>query len=198
MKKLILTFDDGPDSRYTSKFLDIIKDEQIKATFFVVASNALKNQSIIERMKQENICIGLHSLRHTHPYLCGYYATKRDFEHSINIMKKLGCNIKFYRPPWGKPNIYTKKFLLKHGLHMVLWDVMVGDWKARSTPESIVDRIEKQVFDGAIICLHDSGDKYGGAKGAPLNTIDALKIVIPRLKKKGYKFITMEELYKDE
>lgn len=195
MKRLILTFDDGPDLRYTAKFLDIIKDEKIKATFFVVADNALNNPNLIERMKRENICIGLHSLRHIHPYLCGYRATEQDFQQSMDIMKELGCNVKFYRPPWGKPNLYTRRFLLKHNLHMVLWDVMARDWSARSTPELIARRIEKRVFDGAIICLHDSGDRYGGDKDAPFNTIDALKIVIPNLKKKGYEFITVEEFY---
>lgn len=198
MKRLILTFDDGPDQRYTAEFLNIIKDEGIKATFFVVADNARKNPELIDRMKRENICIGLHSLRHTHPYLCGCRTTERDFEQSLTIMKQLGCTIKFYRPPWGKPNLYTKKFLRKNNLKLVLWDVMAGDWKARSTPELIARKVEENVFDGAIICLHDSGDKYGGAKGAPNRTIDALKIVIPKLKKKGYTFITVEELYQNE
>jgi peptidoglycan-N-acetylglucosamine deacetylase len=85
-----------------------------------------------------------------------------------------------------------------NNLQMVLWDIMVGDWKARMTPEKIAQIIEKKVFDGAIICLHDSGDKYGGAKDAPFNTIDALKIIIPKLKQEEYEFVTVEEFYKKE
>ena len=78
---------------------------------------------------------------------------------------------------------------------MVLWDVMVGDWKAGNTPEIMAKKIEKKIFDGAIICLHDGCEKYGGATGAPFNTIEALKIVIPKLKEEGYEFVTVEEFF---
>ena len=107
----------------------------------------------------------------------------------------MNCNISFYRPPWGARTFLTRMFLKRHNLKMVLWDVMVGDWKADFPPQKLADRILKKVYDGAILCLHDGCEKYGGAKGAPFNTIDALRLVIPRLKEEGYNFITVEEFY---
>ena len=63
-KVLYLTFDDGPDEKYTAKLLDLLKKHNIKATFFVVASFARNNPQIIDRMKKENHCIGLHSFEY--------------------------------------------------------------------------------------------------------------------------------------
>jgi peptidoglycan/xylan/chitin deacetylase (PgdA/CDA1 family) len=80
---------------------------------------------------------------------------------------------------------------------MILWDVMAEDWKAGNTPEIIAGKIEKRIFDGAVICLHDGCEKYGGAKGAPNQTIEALKLVLPKLKREGYQFITVEEYLKN-
>ncbi len=195
MKKLVLTFDDGPSTVYTEKLLDLLKEENIKATFFVVAQNAQEAPAVIQRMKREGHCIALHSLEHRHAFLCTYHYMKKDFAKSLNILRDLHCPVKFYRPPWGVRNMFTKYFIQKYHLHMVLWNIMTGDWKAHTTPEMIADRIHKNAFDGAIVCLHDGCEKNGGAKGAPNHTIDALKAAIPRLKKEGYKFVTVEEYY---
>lgn len=198
MKKLVLTFDDGPSQVYTEELLDVLKINKIKATFFVVANNAIEFPDIIERIKAEGHCIALHSLEHRHALLCGYHYMKRDFSKSLELLGALNCNIHFYRPPWGVRNLFTKGFVKKHNLKMVLWDIMAGDWKASSTAQMIADRIENKVFDGAVICLHDGCEKYGGAKGAPLHTIDALKYEIPRLKEMGYEFVTVEEYFSYE
>jgi peptidoglycan/xylan/chitin deacetylase (PgdA/CDA1 family) len=120
---------------------------------------------------------------------------KHDFSKSFELLQSMHCPVHFYRPPWGVRNMFTKSFVNKYHLHMVLWDIMAGDWKAGSTPGMIADRIEKKVFDGAVICLHDGCEKYGGAKGAPNHTIDALSFVLPKLKKDGYEFVTVEEYY---
>ena len=195
MKRLVLTFDDGPDPVYTKKVLDILKDNKVKASFFVVAENAASYPELIDRIKKEGHCVALHSLEHRHALLCGYYYMKYDFSKSMELLQKLDCDVKFYRPPWGARNLFTGAFVKKYNLTMVLWDVMVGDWKADATPELLAQRITKKVHDGAVICLHDGCEKYGGAKGAPFNTIDALKLVIPKLKEEGYDFVTVEEFY---
>lgn len=195
MKRLVLTFDDGPNPIYTQKVLDILKDTRTRATFFVVAKQAAQYPNLIYRMQKEGHSIGLHSLEHRHAYVSSYSYMKYDFSESMELLKDLQCDIKYYRPPWGARNLFTGSFIKKHHLKMVLWDVIVGDWKASKTPEIIAKNILKKVFDGAIICLHDGGENYGGDKGTPFNTIDALKMVIPKLKEEGYEFVTVEEYY---
>jgi len=198
MKRLLLTFDDGPNPLYTENLLDVLNAEKIRATFFVVAKNAAASPAIIDRMKREGHCIALHSLEHRHAYLSGYRYMRYDFSKSMELLQRMDCDIKFYRPPWGVRNIFTKKFVNKYNLTMVLWDVMAQDWKSGSTADMIANKIMKSVFDGAIICLHDGGENYGGAKGAPFHTIDALKMVIPKLKEEGYEFITVEDYFRYE
>lgn len=197
MKRLVLTFDDGPDVKYTGRLLDLLKKEGMKATFFVVAKNAAACPELIQRMKKEGHCIAFHSLEHRHAYLCSYRYMKHDFSKSLELLQNMNCPVKFYRPPWGARNIFTKRFVNQYHLHMILWDVMAEDWKAGNTPEIIAGKIEKRIFDGAVICLHDGCEKYGGAKGAPNQTIEALKLVLPKLKREGYQFITVEEYLKN-
>lgn len=198
MKRLVLTFDDGPNPLYTPKLLDLLKNTQVKATFFVVAKDAILYPELIERMKREGHGIALHSLEHRHALLCGYSYTKYDFSNSLKLLKSLHCDIKYFRPPWGVRNLFTKRFVKKHNLHMVLWDVMVGDWKLRNTPKMLAGRIHKKVFDGAIICLHDGGERHGGDNNSPFHTIKALRMVIPRLKEEGYEFVTVGEYFGHE
>lgn len=195
MKQLVLTFDDGPDPIYTKEILNLLKNENIKATFFVVAENAEKYPELIHCIKKDGHCIALHSLNHRHALLSSYHYMKYDFSRSLELLQSMNCNIKFYRPPWGARNIFTGKLVKRHNLTMVLWDVMVGDWKANHTSNLLADRILRKVFPGAIICLHDGCEKYGGAKNATPITIDALKSVLPKLKEEGYNFITVEEFY---
>lgn len=198
MKKLVLTFDDGPNPAYTEKMLDLLKDEKIKASFFVVARSAVRYPELIKRMKKEGHCVALHSLEHRHALLCGYSYTKYDFSESLKLMKSLNCKIKYFRPPWGARNLFTGKFVKEHNLKMILWDVMAGDWKSGSTPEKIAVKILEKVFDGAVVCLHDGGENYGGAPQAPLHTMDALRMIIPKLREEGYEFVTVEEYMQNE
>ncbi|UWD50063.1 polysaccharide deacetylase family protein [Clostridioides difficile] len=192
--KIALTFDDGPDKRYTEKLLDVLKENDIKAMFFVVAKNAEKEHEIIKRMLRENHVVGLHSLEHKNAWLYSYNYVKKDFIESKNIMKNLGVDVNYYRPPWGHTNIFSNQFVKKYNLNMILWDVMAEDWSKDSTVEIIVNKLIDRTKENSIICLHDAGENSGGAVGAPERTIEALKIAIPKLKASGFKFVTPERM----
>ncbi|QZY56390.1 polysaccharide deacetylase family protein [Crassaminicella profunda] len=188
-KQIALTFDDGPDPRYTHELLDLLKDYNIQATFFLVAEKSLKNRDILERIIHEGHSIGLHSLSHKHAWLSMPFETKKDFEKSMKIFKELKVNLKFFRPPWGTFNILTQYFAKKLGLETILWSINGRDWSSQVTSKEIAKRIMNYIQDGDIILLHDSG----GAEGAPKRTLEALKEIIPKLKNDGYKFVTIDE-----
>ncbi len=192
--EIMLTFDDGPDERYTNNLLDVLKENQIKATFFVVAENAKNNPEIIYRMHKEGHTIALHSLEHKNALFYSYKYTKKDFKNSIEIMKNFNYQINYYRPPWGHSNIFTNFFVKKYNLKMILWDVMAEDWSKYATVDSISSKLILRTDRNSIICLHDAGENSGGAFDAPLKTIEALSTVLPKLKLVGYKFITPERL----
>ena len=189
-KNIYLTFDDGPDATYTNELLDLLKDENIKATFFVVANSAKENKKVIDRMIAEGHQIGLHSLEHKSAMVKGIRYTKNDLCKSIEIMKELNIPISYYRPPWGHINIATLCLVKKNNLKLVLWDVMTGDWKLNRTCADIKSSIINQTQNGDIICLHDAR----GSEGAPKKTILALTEAIPMLKS-NYNFELLDKIY---
>lgn len=188
--EIALTFDDGPDSRYTPKLLDLLKEHGVKASFFVVAENAVENQDIFFRMIEEGHSVGLHSLNHRSAWLSFPWQTQADFSKSVKLFKKLGVNIKFFRPPWGKFNILTQYNADKHNLKTILWSLSAKDWSRFVTSNDIKNSIVDNIKAGDIIVLHDSN----GAEGAPLRTIDALNEAIPKLKEMGYNFVIVDKI----
>lgn len=190
-KILYLTFDDGPDTVYTNKLLDLLDEQQIPATFFMVAESAKKHPEIIERMKKSGYSIGVHSQKHQSAMLQMIGKTGKDLKNSMEIMDKMGVDMKGYRPPWGHLNLASLYWIKKLHLNLVFWDVMAQDWSADETSDSICNKILRRVFPGAVICLHDGR----GENGAPGRTIEALKKAIPLLKKQGYTFCKVEEKY---
>lgn len=190
-KYMCLTFDDGPDEKYTEQLLNLLKKYNIKATFFIVATFAKNNSNIIERIKEEGHTIGLHSLEHKNGLITSPIYTDKDFKDSLDIMKNLNIRVKFFRPPWGHINLRTLINLKKYNLKLVLWDVIIGDWKGDITSDEIANRLLKESRNKSIICLHDGR----GENDAPLRTIQALEKIIPIWLGEGYKFVKVEELY---
>lgn len=152
--EIFLTFDDGP-SEYTEELLDLLKEYEVKATFFCVARFAKKYPEIIERMKEEGHTIALHSLKHKNAMLQIPTEVKKDIKESLEIMKSFGLDVKLYRPPWGDCNLSLLKALKKEGLRLVLWDVMAEDWEKQASYMTIADKLLSRTGAGDIICLHD-------------------------------------------
>lgn len=189
-KDLYLTFDDGVDKKYTMEVLKVLKEFEISATFFVVASFAAENPKIVARMKEDGHLIGFHSLNHENEILQMPLKVKKDFIKGIDILKKLGVKVKYFRPPWGHFSLAGIKEIKKFNLKIVLWDVIVQDWEADTDAETIAKKLLDKTTKGNIICLHDGR----GKNEAPKRTIEALKIVLPIWKSQGYIFKTVEEL----
>jgi len=189
-KVLYLTFDDGPSSRYTPQLLDLLKEYQIKASFFTVAQSAADNPELIARMKAEGHLIGIHSVRHQNALFRGGHFTYRDLNQSVRTLAHLGCHVHYYRPPWGHLNLFTLYFLHRMNLHLVFWDVMAEDWEGDTTSGAIYDKILSRIYPGAMICLHDGR----GGNEAPGRTLEALKKALPELLESGYEFRTVDTI----
>lgn len=194
MKDIVLTFDDGPDSRYTPVLLDLLRYENIPAAFFVVGNHAKAHPDLIRRMIDEGHTIGGHTMTHKNLLLSSPSYIHDDFAACAALHKNLtGEPLHYFRPPWGINTPLTGKYVRKYGLTQVLWDVMAQDWEAQASATSIVEKIKTRVFDGAVLCLHDAGEDTGGAKGAPMKMIESLIYIIPWLKSQGYHFITLDQ-----
>ena len=188
-KRVMLSFDDGPDPRYTGRLLDILKANNIHATFFVVAEKAYKNPDLIRRIIDEGHLVGLHSLEHRDAWCESPAYQKRDIESGLEILKELGCDVSFYRAPWGHLNLTSLILAKKYGLKIILWSVMAQDWEKNSTALRVLGRLTKRTTNGSVLCLHDSGCGKAAAEGAPAHTIEAVSLFLPAMLNAGYRFV---------
>lgn len=190
-KQIALTFDDGPHPVYTPILLDLLQSKSIKATFFILGSEAEKNPAIIKRMHEDGHLIGIHNYTHICNWLLSPNALKNQIEKTANIIHKITkSEPKYYRPPWGLislPNIFNKKY------QTVLWSVMAYDWDNKNGSDEILNLLKKQTKPGSIILLHDNGNTFGADEDAPTNTIKALEDFIDYCFRNDFQFVRIDE-----
>ncbi|MFH1770166.1 MAG: polysaccharide deacetylase family protein [archaeon] len=183
-KIVILTFDDGPGTE-TEEILDVLKEKNVSAVFFVVGQRALDNPETIRLMVENGHEVGLHTLSHH------FLLTKNEFE--ISEGKKIVENItgfetKYFRPPYGFRIPTTIKVAKELGLTTITWSIYPRDY-SRPGEEKIVSRIVNNLKSGSIIALHDGPENRE-------QTLNALSDIIDETRKQGYEFRTLSELIK--
>jgi peptidoglycan/xylan/chitin deacetylase (PgdA/CDA1 family) len=193
-KVVALTFDDGPSPDYTPLILDILKKHNVKATFFLVGKHVEKYPEVARRIFAEGHEIGNHTYSHRDLVPSSKKKLKREILFNQEVIKKyLGIEPALFRPPRGIYSEAVRQFVVKNGLTLVLWSVSGIDWAG--TPASLIaKRILRYTHPGAIILLHDSGALLRSEGHSRINTARSLQKVIPALKDKGYKFVTVSEL----
>ena len=193
-KVAYLTFDDGPSQAVTSLILDLLKEENIKATFFVLGSNVKNNPDIVKRAYLEGHYIANHGYSHNYAKL---YSNAENVLNEYNkaekeIQKAIGnteYSSHLFRFPGGYyggkyANIKKKagKLLNENNISYIDWNVLTGDAEGANTKEKILSNIKKYTKDkGTIVVLmHDAGSK--------ILTYETLKDVIDYLRSEGYTF----------
>lgn len=197
-KLVALSFDDGPDPRYTPQILDILKEKSARATFFVTGAKALINPTLLRRIHDEGHDIGNHTF--SHPDLANRTAFEIDLELNSTqrtLEKVLGVRTRLFRAPYSSVAYETSpdglRVLARAGeLGYVSLRVTVDpyDW-ANPTSAMIVDRVMSTVLadqpSNIVILLHDSG-------GDRTQTIAALPVIIDQLTQSGHRFVAAHEL----
>lgn len=184
-KLLVLTFDDGP-SKYTTQLLEILKKENIKATFFVLGEKVEKNQDIIASQYEDGHIIGIHSYKHV------FFTKISDEEIREQISKTSDLitdvtNIcpTYIRVPYGIINARVKNILKEYNLENILWTVDSLDWNYKNTQKT-VSHVINTTHGNDIILMHDTYK----------TTIEAVEQIIKYYKDKGYVFVSINEFYK--
>ncbi|TBL75806.1 polysaccharide deacetylase family protein [Paenibacillus thalictri] len=189
---ILLTFDDGPDPDYTPQLLDLLQEHGIKATFFVLGRKAEQYPQLIARMHEEGHLIGLHNYVHRANGLMSPRSVRRQLEQSADVIEHItGQRPVYYRPPWGVINMFD--FMLLGRFRMVLWSIIVGDWRSRGGKGKIKRRLLSRLKDGAVIVLHDSGETLGANRDAPAHMLEALHECIDEIAARGYSFLRVDE-----
>jgi peptidoglycan-N-acetylglucosamine deacetylase len=197
-KKLVLTFDDGPDKDYTPQVLDILKKEHVPAAFFLIGKSIQPNVDIVKRIYKEGHEIGNHT--YWHPDIDSVREWRAEMELIMtrrSIESVTGVSTVLFRPPYNKyvePRDVTElnafKLAHKHNYLMVSESIDPLDWQSNVTPEDILarlkDKVEVKQF-GHVVLLHDAGGKREA-------TIKALPMIIKYFKSQGYTFVSVAEL----
>ena len=180
-KYIALTFDDGPNYN-TNKVLDILEENNVPATFFVLGNRIKGNENILKRMVSSKMEIGNHTFNHL--LLTKYKEDKVESE--INNTSNLIFDVTgkyptLFRPSYGSCNKMIKRIV---DTPIIIWDIDTLDWKYHNS-RRISSRVINKVKDGDIVLMHDI---YSA-------TANALEIIIPSLKSKGYTFVTVSDLF---
>lgn len=185
--KIALTFDDGPHRQYTAEILDILAEEKIPATFFVVGSNAKIHPDLVKREIAEGHEIGNHTDSHMFLKKQPRRVIEREIIDAENALYEISdYRPKLLRPPGGLYDSAVCATAKAYDYTMILWTVDTKDW-AHTPTEKIVESVTNTVKSGDIILMHDYivGDSP---------TPETLRKIIPVLKKKGFSFVTVSEL----
>lgn len=182
-KKVAFTFDDGP-SKYTKELLEILKENNAEATFFVLGAGIDYYSSTIEEMKDNGHQIESHGISHTAFTKLTNEELIKELETTKSLLAKYEITQTLVRPPYGSTNNRVKENV---DYPLIMWSVDTRDWEHRDSEKSsqiIIENIE----DGSIILMHDIHK----------TTIEAVRMVLPILKEQGYEFVTIEELFEDK
>ncbi len=199
-KKLAITFDDGPDPRWTPQILNILQQKKVPAAFFVIGVQASENPDILKREYAEGHEIGNHT--YTHPNFDEI--TKTQIRWELNLTQRLiestiGVKSILFRPPYGidhQPEYAEEVAQLPiaqdMGYLIVGQKIDAHDWQqvpggGQIPEQEIIDNIMRQAEDGNIVLLHDGG-------GERNHTVQALPKIIDALRIQGYEFVSVSDL----
>ena len=180
-----ITFDDGPNQKFTPKVLSLLKQYNAKATFFCIGCHAEKHPKLLEEIIADQHTIGNHTYSHANGF--GFFSSKKiitELNRTNEIVQKItGLEMKLFRPAFGITNPSIKKALKITGLISVGWSKRSFD-TTKLSEELIFKRITNSLKKGDIILLHDSSDK----------SIAVLERLLLFLQKKQLQSVTVDRL----
>jgi peptidoglycan/xylan/chitin deacetylase (PgdA/CDA1 family) len=182
-KVIALTFDDGPSPWTTVPILDSLKKNNAKATFFVVGVMVPKREEILRRMLREGHTIGNHT--NTHPMRPSAGVGKPEIEIAdAKIKKAIGYTPNIFRPPYGLWRNSTAVYSRRMGVPSIQWTGTSADTARHASVQSVINNTMHYVAPGGIILLHD----------VKPHTAKAVPAILARLKKMGYRCVTVHEM----
>ena len=192
-RRLVLTYDDGPDALYTPELLDVLSHEGVRASFFMVGSSVVQNQAIAQRVVREGHAIGNHTFTHQNfEYLDSFMATQEVNQTGRVIAATTGKITPFFRIPYGgdtdesfRENLTTLAYAQQLGYIITSYQYDTNDWQFSQGATQ-----KMPIFDGSdlVVLLHDGG-------GDRSRTVGYTKQLIQAAREHGYGFASIEDLY---
>jgi peptidoglycan-N-acetylglucosamine deacetylase len=170
---LYLTFDDGPDARWTPQILELLAQAQMHATFFAIGECAQREAALMRRIVAAGHAVGNHTFSHRHPWLMSSRAARAQVRDGAKALSDATGNAPvLYRPPHGRARPCMTHEARLHGERVVMWDRSAIDWGWLGTSPRIAARLSR-VRAGDIVLMHDGQNVH--------NRPDELLRVLPDL-----------------
>jgi peptidoglycan/xylan/chitin deacetylase (PgdA/CDA1 family) len=185
--KISLTFDDGP-AQETLDIIKVLRENNVSATFFVVGERVEANPEIFKELVKSGNEIAGHTYSHPHLSFKSLFSIRKEIEKTDEILAKYNISTYLFRTPEGHVSILTWWEATRLGKKIILFDTISHDY-SNPGKDVIINNVLSKVKSGSIIDFHD----YAYWRGETTQTADALKILIPELKKK-YEIVPISEL----
>ena len=188
-KYVYLTFDEGYEAGYTSKILDVLKENNVKAAFFITGHYLNTASDLVKRMIDEGHIVGNHTVNHkSMPSLNREELTKEIMNLHTAIYEQFQYEMKYLRPPKGEYSEYALHITNKLGYTTVMWSFAYADWdeKKQPTEEEGMNKILQNLHNGEIMLLHATSK----------TNMEILDAVIQQARKIGYEFKLLDEFVK--
>ena len=182
--QIAITFDDGPSAECTGRLLDGLEERGVKATFFLIGENAERYPNLVKREYEEGHLIGNHTYHHVEITKVSDEKAREEIELTDQVICSItGEHVEYMRPPFG---LWQRDLELEIEVMPVMWTIDPLDWTTENVDE-IVNKVVTEAEENDIILMHDC---YGSSVDAALRIIDILQ-------KKGYEFVTVDQLILD-
>lgn len=184
IRKIALTFDDGPHPYYTEQLLDGLRERGVVATFFVTGEHAMLHKETIARMAEDGHLIGNHTYSHIQLTADNKEVFKEELIKTNEVLKDItGQEILYVRPPYG---VWDKELEYELNMFPVLWTVDPLDWCSHNA-DCIARKVIADTRENDIILMHDYYD----------TSVTAALQIVDELLREGYTFVTVEEILFD-
>ena len=197
-RELALTFDDGPNDRYTQEVLEKLADVNVRATFFFVGKYARQLPWLVRQVADAGHVIGNHTLSHSNlVYKGGKEITAELRDCNAILEDVIGAPVRYFRPPFGGRRPAVLRIAQELGLQTVMWNSMGYDWRRDRAPKQIMKAVERGIRRnrdagrGSTILLHDGGS--AGPSVVRARTVAALGFLLERGLAANYRFVAISD-----
>jgi len=185
--KFSLTFDDGPNPKYTPQVLALLDKFGAQGTFFVIGTNFTRHPKLLQQITAKGNEIAAHSMTHPDPDYLSDSELDYEISASVTVLRETSDQpVHYFRPPYGSGNYIYVKRASQLDVKIVYWTVDPRDWSGISS-DLIAERVLDNLEPGSIVLLHDGG-------GTRQETVDALEIILREATARGYNSVTLSNL----